>query len=192
MLLVVGLGNPPKKYSLSRHNIGYRCVEALAAETNVRISERAPNSLIGSGTIGGETIILAKPTTYMNESGVAVQSLLRNLRLNPEKLVVIYDDMDLPVGKIRIRPGGGGGGHNGIRSIIGHLGTSHFARIRFGIGRPRGVLDPIGHVLGAFTKTENMIVATAISNASAAIKTIAEEGIQIAMTRHNTNLAVPG
>ena len=192
MLLVVGLGNPPTKYSLSRHNIGYRCVEALATQNNLSISERTPNSLISSGTIGAEEIILAKPTTYMNESGVAIRSLLRKLRLSPEKLVVIYDDMDLPVGKIRIRPGGGAGGHNGIRSIISYLNTSHFTRIRFGIGRPQGVTDPIGHVLGDFTKTENMIVATAIDQVCAAIKSISKDGVQIAMTHHNANPTDPG
>lgn len=192
MLLVVGLGNPPTKYSLSRHNIGYRCVETLAIQNNLSISERTPNSLISPGTIGAEEIILAKPTTYMNESGVAIRSLLRKLRLSPEKLVVIYDDMDLPVGKIRIRPGGGAGGHNGIRSIISYLNTSHFTRIRFGIGRPQGVTDPIGHVLGDFTKTENTIVATAIDQVCAAIKSIAKDGVQIAMTHHNANPADPG
>jgi len=191
MLLVVGLGNPPTKYSLSRHNIGYRCIETLAAQNNLSISERTPNSLISSGTIGAEEIILAKPTTYMNESGIAIQSLLRKLRLSPEQLVVIYDDMDLPVGKIRIRPGGGAGGHNGIRSIISYLNTSHFTRIRFGIGRPQGSTDPIGHVLSDFTKIENTIVATTINQVCAAIKSIAKDGVQIAMTHHNTNPANP-
>ena len=148
--------------------------------------------MISSGTIGAEEIILAKPTTYMNESGVAIRSLLRKLRLSPEKLVVIYDDMDLPVGKIRIRPGGGAGGHNGIRSIISYLNTSHFTRIRFGIGRPQGVTDPIGHVLGDFTKTENMIVATAIDQVCAAIKSISKDGVQIAMTHHKATPADPG
>ena len=191
MLLVVGLGNPPKKYSRSRHNIGYRCVDSLAAQNHWSISDRGPNSLFVSGGIGTKQITLAKPTTYMNESGIAVRSLLRSLKLSPANLVVIYDDMDLPIGKIRIRPAGGAGGHNGIRSIIGSLNTPDFVRIRFGIGRPRGVLAPIGHVLSDFTANEEAIVATAVTRVCAAVTTIVEEGIQIAMTRNNTTDDVP-
>ena len=188
MLLVVGLGNPPKKYLRSRHNIGYRCVEALAAENNSAISSRVPNALTSSMTLDSNELVLANPTTYMNESGVAIRSLLAGLKLTPAELVVIYDDMDLPTGKIRIRPKGGTGGHNGIRSIIGNLNSSDFIRVRFGIGRPHGRVDPIAHVLGDFTKTEESLIETSIAQVCAAITSIANDGIDIAMTRHNANI----
>ena len=124
----------------------------------------------------------------MNESGVAIRSLLAGLKLTPAELVVIYDDMDLPTGKIRIRPKGGTGGHNGIRSIIGNLNSSDFIRVRFGIGRPHGRVDPIAHVLGDFTKTEESLIETSIAQVCAAITSIANDGIDIAMTRHNANI----
>tara|TARA_B100000029_G_scaffold306192_1_gene299085 strand:+ start:3845 stop:4423 length:579 start_codon:yes stop_codon:yes gene_type:complete len=187
MLLIVGLGNPPKKYLRSRHNIGYRCIESIAVQNGLTISTRVPNALIASGTIESTQLTLAKPTTYMNESGVAVRSLLRSLNLAPPDLVVIYDDMDLPTGKLRIRPKGGAGGHNGIRSIIGNINSADFVRIRLGVGRPHGRLDAISHVLGDFTNEEEALVETAITRASDAIISIATDGVDKAMTRHNTD-----
>jgi PTH1 family peptidyl-tRNA hydrolase len=158
----------------------------LAAQNNWSISDRIPNALIVSGTISGQQITIAKPTTYMNDSGIAVRSLLNTLHLTPTNLVVIYDDMDLPMGKIRIRPSGGAGGHNGIHSIINNISTPDFTRVRFGIGRPRGSVNPIGHVLGDFSTTEEATATTAIEQVCTAVTTIASEGIQIAMTRNNT------
>ena len=187
MLLIVGLGNPPKKYLRSRHNFGYRCIESIAVQNGLTISTRVPNALIASGTIESTQLTLAKPTTYMNESGVAVRSLLRSLNLAPPDLVVIYDDMDLPTGKLRIRPKGGAGGHNGIRSIIGNINSADFVRIRLGVGRPHGRLDAISHVLGDFTNEEEALVETAITRASDAIISIATDGVDKAMTRHNTD-----
>ena len=134
--LIVGLGNPGKLYVNNRHNVGFRCIDFFARKEGILLNQRRSRSRLGVGEVAGTRVILAKPRTFMNLSGQAVAPLLRYYQIQLQGLIVIYDDLDLPLGKIRIREHGGAGGHNGIKSIIGHLGRQDFARIRVPRGRP--------------------------------------------------------
>lgn len=181
--LIVGLGNPGRQYEETRHNVGFQTIDRLSQEAKIDLSRRRANAFYGQGSVAGGTVILAKPQTYMNDSGVAVRGLLSWFKLDPKALVVVYDDLDLPVGRIRLRPAGSAGGHNGVRSIIQQLGSDSFARVRIGIGRPRS--DGIDHVLGKFAPDERPIVADAIARASEAVTAIVADGLDAAMNRFN-------
>ena len=188
MKLIVGLGNPGKAYADNRHNVGFQCIDRLSAEHRVPVKERRlrlkPLKVVfGRGEVGGMPVVLAKPRTFMNLSGRAVAQLLRRFGVAPDDLIVIHDDMDLPLGKIRIRRGGSAGGHRGVASIIDSIGTEEFARVRIGIGRPDG--DEVSHVLGDFTAEEKDIVAEAVERAVEAIRCILSDGIETAMNRYN-------
>ncbi|MEP0761778.1 MAG: aminoacyl-tRNA hydrolase, partial [Chloroflexota bacterium] len=147
MFLVVGLGNPGREYTNTRHNIGFRCVDALAARHNLAFEDKKKSKAkIALGSIQGQRVLLAKPQTYMNLSGSAVQGLAAFYQIPPAQMMVIFDDLDLPVGTLRIRPKGGSGGHKGVTDIIQRLGTQGFSRIRVGIGRPDTPVDPASYV----------------------------------------------
>lgn len=152
MKLVIGLGNPGKKYDKTRHNIGFIALDYIAQHLGLSFNKTKFNSVYAEGNIGSEKIVLIKPQTFMNLSGESVQPWVDYYNLTEDDIVVIYDDMDLPVGKIRLRMKGGHGGHNGIKSIIQHLSTKEFNRIRVGVGRPYPQQSVISHVLSQFSK----------------------------------------
>ena len=185
MKLIVGLGNPGSKYENTRHNSGFLAVDDLANKLNVSVNRQAFNSLIGKLDHNGEKVILMKPQTYMNNSGLAVGKAVRYYHLDPQKdLIVVYDDLDLPVGKLRLREKGSAGGHNGIKSIISHLGTSEFNRIRIGIGSDkRG--DTIDYVLGTFAPEEKKLWLETIATAGDALKETLDSPFQKVMNKYN-------
>lgn len=184
--LVVGLGNPGRKYAGHRHNVGFQCLDRLAQTWGLSFNQRKHKAMLAQGEIAGLKVVLAKPQTFVNLSGEAVARLSRFYRLPPESILVIYDDLDLPVGKIRLRPEGGSGGHRGMKSIIEHLGTDGFPRLRVGIGRPTHG-DPADYVLSNFAPDERMAIEEACKRAVAAVELWVAKGIEAAMNRYNTN-----
>jgi len=183
--LVVGLGNPGERYENTRHNVGFWCIDRLGERHSIKINNRNRLALTGEGRIGDEDIVLAKPRTFVNESGQAVTSLMARYRASAADLLVVYDDMDLPAGKLRLRPDGGPGGHNGIKSIIGALGTQGFARLRVGVGRPGPGADQIEHVLGRANAEDQGLVDAAVDTAVEIIACYLSEGVEAAMNRYN-------
>jgi len=187
MILFLGLGNPEKKYQKSRHNLGFRVLDSLAKRLKIKIKAKRYKSLMGRGRIGKKRIVLAQPLTFMNNSGVAVASLVRRLKIPLKNLVVVCDDIDLPLGRIRIRRKGGSGGHKGLASINQHLKSNEFPRLRIGIGRPSQGMDPKKYVLQDFTKEENLLIKKAIDKAGEALIFLGEEGIIPAMNKYNVS-----
>lgn len=189
--LIVGLGNPGAKYDRTRHNIGFEIVEALAKSfPGVSLAENKRfQGIAGELRSGGERIILLKPTTYMNKSGQSVRAVLDWYKLAPEQVLVIYDDMDLPVGRLRMRLSGGAGGHNGMKSIISHLGTKAFPRLRVGIGATEKGGDRDGavvsHVLGRFAPEDRKIVDAVIPMSVDAIDLSLRKGVERSMNLYN-------
>ncbi len=185
--IIVGLGNPGPKYQFTRHNIGFLIVDHLAKEYRLpfTLGKKSFKSEIALGTIKNHKVLLLKPLTYMNRSGEAVVAVLNFYKNKPEDLLVIHDDLDLPLGKIRIVKKGGAGGHNGIRSIIASLGTREFPRLRVGIGRPQGGMKVEHYVLSNFTKEEMLLVNKIVEISTDAILTIIEDGIDKAMNQFN-------
>jgi PTH1 family peptidyl-tRNA hydrolase len=188
MKLIVGLGNPGASYAGNRHNVGFRCIDYLSRKHGIPVNKRrlrlkSLNALYGIGEIAGTPVVLARPRTYMNLSGTAVAQLVHRFDVPLSDLIVIYDDMDLPTGKIRLRPGGGAGGHNGAASIIASLGSGDFTRIRIGIGHPDG--DEVSYVLSNFAAAEKNAINEALSRAADAIGCILTEGLEAAMNRYN-------
>jgi PTH1 family peptidyl-tRNA hydrolase len=190
--LIVGLGNPGREYEHTRHNVGFRCVEALAAKYNLSFTARKAHAHIADGMIhlgaegiGDRHLMLAKPQTYMNLSGETVGALVSFYKLSLERLIVVSDDMDIPLGTLRLRIAGSAGGQNGLKSVISHLGTQQFARLRFGIGRPPGRMEGAAYVLGSFAKVDEILVDETITRAVKALETWLTDGIEIAMTRYN-------
>jgi PTH1 family peptidyl-tRNA hydrolase len=184
--LIIGLGNPGRKYAGNRHNVGFQCLDRLAEAWGLSFSRRKHKALIAQGEIAGLKVILAKPQTFMNLSGEAVERLARFYQAAPENILVIYDDLDLPVGKIRLRPEGGSGGHKGMKSIIEHLGTNGFPRLRVGIGRPSHG-DPVDYVLGGFTSDDQFAMDEAYERVVSAVELWLAEGIVVAMNKYNLN-----
>ncbi len=186
MKLIVGLGNPRKAYANNRHNVGFLSVNHLAKEMGITWERRRRVAILGRGEAGGQRVVLAKPRAFMNLSGEAVGFLIHRWKIDVRDLIVIYDDMDLPLGKIRIRERGGAGGHKGIESIILRLGTEDFPRIRVGIGRPEEAsADAVEYVLGDFTPEEREELEGSLSRVAEAVLCILEEGIATAMNRYN-------
>ena len=187
MFIIAGLGNPGTQYECSRHNIGFMVADRLALELGAGKFRRAPHclSLVAKGTIAGTDTLIVKPQSYMNNSGIAVARATRQYGAGPESLIVVYDDMDLEVGRIRIRAKGSAGGHKGMGSIIEHMGTENIARVRVGIGRPPPWEDSVHHVLDTFARDELPIISDAVINAVSAILCIVEDGIETAQTRFN-------
>jgi PTH1 family peptidyl-tRNA hydrolase len=183
--LIAGLGNPGKEHHKNRHNIGFMAVDRLAEENGIALSRVQSKAVLGSGHIAGKQVILAKPQMYMNRSGDSIGPLVQFYRIPLENVLVIYDELDLPFGALRLRAEGGSGGHNGMKSIINHLGQG-FPRLRLGIGRPPGRMEPADYVLRDFRGPEIEVADTLLDEATAAVETYLKEGIDLAMTRHNS------
>ncbi|MBM6616103.1 aminoacyl-tRNA hydrolase [Bacillus suaedaesalsae] len=162
MKLIIGLGNPGREYAQTRHNVGFIAIDELAHRHHIPLDKEKFKGVFGTGMINGEKIILLKPLTYMNLSGESVRPLMDYYDIDPEDIVVIYDDLDLPVGKVRLRAKGSAGGHNGMKSIIQHLGMQEFKRIRIGIDRPKNGMKVPDYVLGRFTQEEVPFVVESI------------------------------
>jgi PTH1 family peptidyl-tRNA hydrolase len=185
MRLIVGLGNPGDRYQHTRHNVGFRCIDLMAREWGISLSERRAKAVLGRGNHLGQDVVLAKPRTFMNNSGEGVAYLLTRFGAKPDDLVVVYDEMDLPLGRMRLRPNGSPAGHNGIRSIIGELGTPNFARIRVGIGHPDLRGAQVSHVLNRFSEEEAPEIARVVKQVAEAVDCLLEESITVAMNRFN-------
>jgi PTH1 family peptidyl-tRNA hydrolase len=192
MKLIVGLGNPGRRYAATRHNVGFRIVEALAARHGIDVNEERFGGRFGAGRIGDVEVAILEPQTWMNASGESVAEALRGLATvdPPRDLLVVYDDVDLPFGRIRIRASGGDGGHQGMRDVIAQLGREDLARLRFGIGRSGRGAGTTAHVLERFSPEEEEGLAEGIPAAAAAIETAVREGVAAAMNR--VNAAEPG
>jgi len=190
--LIVGLGNPGREYRDSRHNIGFSVVDALARHFGLNFSRLESDALLVKLTLADLRLYLAKPQTYMNNSGRSVGTLSRFYKIEPQHVLVISDDLDLPLGKIRLRPGGGSGGHKGLQSIIQHLGTDQFPRLRIGIGRPANAQDPADYVLQRFREIETAELEITLAESCDCILTFLQDGIDMAMNRYNTGSADNG
>lgn len=187
MYIIAGLGNPGKQYEGTRHNIGWQVIDALADKYSIRVLENKFKGLIGKGMINGEKVILVKPLTYMNLSGECIGEIVNYFKIDETcELVVIADDISLDVGAIRMRKKGSAGGHNGLKSIIAHLGHENFIRMKMGVGDKPAGYDMADYVLGHFNKDENEILSESIKNAVLAIETILSDGIDKSMNLYNT------
>jgi PTH1 family peptidyl-tRNA hydrolase len=184
-LLIVGLGNPGKKYAGNRHNVGFHCLNRLAEAYQLAFDGKRDKAELALGRVAGRRAVLAKPQTYVNESGQAVGAIARFFKVEPGDVWVLYDDLDLPQGTIRLRPRGSSGGHRGIESIIEHLGTREFPRVRVGIGRPPGKMEPKAYVLQDFDAAERKRMEEVYERVVAAVETAIREGIKEAMNRFN-------
>nr|AGF93494.1 aminoacyl-tRNA hydrolase [uncultured organism] len=185
LYLIVGLGNPGNKYTETRHNVGFRAISALSKAYNIEADWQKYEALLGRGRIAGENIILAQPLTYMNNSGRSVKKLKDNLRIRTENLIIIYDDLDLPTGVIRIKKDGSSGGHNGLKSIIDSLNTENFPRIKIGIDHPGEKEEVVDYVLGKFGPEEEKRVKEAIDNVVEVVKVIIKNNFREAMNIYN-------
>jgi PTH1 family peptidyl-tRNA hydrolase len=185
--LVVGLGNPGKEYAGTRHNVGFEVVEALAKRHDGRLKSSKERALVAEVRIDGHRIALAEPTTYMNLSGESVTQLVRRFGVDdPERLVVVQDELDLPTGTVRVKLGGGLAGHNGLRSIKAHLHTDAFIRVRIGVGKPPSKEHGADHVLKKVGKGDRELLAVAVEVATDAVEQIVSDGIEAAMNRVNS------
>lgn len=186
MFIIVGLGNPESKYAGTRHNIGFSAVTAIADAYGIAVDTKKHKALIGKGVIAGHKVILAMPQTYMNLSGESIRELVDFYKIDPaEELIVLYDDIALPTGKLRIRPKGSAGGHNGMKNIIAHIGGQEFPRVRIGVGeKPKG-WDLADYVLGRFPKDEEPAIREALQQAVKACEIIMNDGVDAAMNQFN-------
>ncbi len=186
LYLIVGLGNPGKEYENTRHNVGWRVIDELARRHGLKLDKKEKKSITASGVMNGKKVILAKPQTYMNLSGEAVRGLVDFYKIDTDHLLTISDDLDLPLGTLRLRKTGSAGGQNGLKSIIQHLGDNQdFSRVRFGIGRPPGKMNPKDYVLQGFKGDDAILVMEVVDRAVKAVETWLAEGIDLAMTKHN-------
>ncbi len=189
--LIVGLGNPGKEYEQTRHNVGFRVADELARRYGITYGKKERKAISGTGVIHGKKIVLTKPQTFMNLSGEAVRSLMDFYKVELPNILVVSDDLDIPLGTVRMRKSGGAGGQNGVKSVIQHLGTQEFSRLRFGIGRPPGKMQPRDYVLGVFQGDDAILAAQVIDRAADAVETWLADGIEMAMTRHNGSIDEP-
>lgn len=186
MKLIVGLGNPGIEYQFTPHNLGFLTIDRMADQMNAQVANRHCRAVTGKGRIGEEEIILAKPETFMNLSGLSVRELVEEYGLNPEKdLIVIYDELDLPFGSLRVRQRGSAAGHNGMKSVIGAMNTQEITRIRLGIGPDTPIRDGKSYVLRQLKKSELKAVDELLDNAAEAARVIVTEGVNAAMNRFN-------
>lgn len=184
--LVVGLGNPGSKYEWTRHNMGFLVVDELAERLSIPVQRLKFKALTNTAVLGGKSVLLMKPTTYMNLSGEAVGQAARFYKIPPERVLVISDDVALPQGKLRVRRSGSAGGHNGLKNIISHLGTDQFPRIKVGVGqKPSPDSDMVGWVLGTFTGQDRKVMEEAIGRAADAVTVLLQHGIDQAMASYN-------
>jgi PTH1 family peptidyl-tRNA hydrolase len=185
MKLIIGLGNPGSTYAGTRHNIGFMVAERLANEHGIALKKKGYQGIYGVGRVVGREATILQPQTYMNLSGVSVGSACKSLGVDPGDLIVIHDDIDLPFGVLKIRAGGGHGGHNGIRSIREVLGSGDFIRVKVGVGRPEAGGDVAGHVLKVFSAEERGKLDNVVDNSARAVETILRHGSPIAMNKFN-------
>lgn len=187
MKIIAGLGNPGSEYAATKHNVGFMLIDALADKLNVSASEwqEKNDALIAKVRIGTESVLLVKPLTYMNESGRAIAPLMNFYKLAATDLIVVHDDMDIPTGTIRLRKKGSAGGHNGIKSILAHVGDENFSRVRIGIGRPLPKWTVVNHVLAPFTAEDAPKIKAAIEYLLPAVECIVTDGIDVAMNKFN-------
>jgi peptidyl-tRNA hydrolase, PTH1 family len=192
--LIVGLGNPGAKYDRTRHNIGFAAIEALAKSWQISIADNSKfKGIFGEGVgVNGDKIRLLKPTTYMNRSGEAIQAVINWYKISPESVLVIYDDMDLPFGKLRMRLSGSAGGHNGMKSTIAHLNTQNFPRLRIGIGKPANDpdADSVSHVLGKFSPAETQVMSEVLNLVLNSVELSLKQGVAKAMSLYNNRNAI--
>lgn len=182
---IVGLGNPGPKYAATRHNVGFMVIDALSQAWGIPLTKEKHQSMLGEGVVDGQKVLLIKPLTYMNLSGEAVGAVFRWYKLPLEELLVVCDDLDLPLGALRFRLKGGAGGHNGMKSLIQHLGTESFKRLRIGIGRPPGEMDVVRYVLEPFSAQESRVVQEAIQTATEALTAWMKLSFDQVMSRYN-------
>lgn len=187
MRLIVGLGNPGPAFARNRHNIGFLCVSGFARAHGLSFSRRLAHSRVALGEVEGIPVAIARPGTFMNQSGQAVGVLMRRFGVLPGDLIVVHDDLDLPLGRIRLRPRGGSGGHRGIESIVATLGSQDFSRVRVGIDRPedRDREETVSWVLGDFTEAERDILKETVARVGQALLCLLTEGVEMAMNRYN-------
>lgn len=189
MYIIIGLGNPTREYQATRHNIGFDVITRIAEDHRIGLDTKKHKAICGKGMIGSEKVILAQPQTFMNLSGESVRELIDFYKVTNEEIIVIYDDISLEVGQLRIRTKGSAGGHNGIKSIIAHLGTDEFCRIKVGVGDKPKNWDLADYVLARFPKEEEPTVREAMARASKACEMILNEGTQVAMNVYNKKVA---
>ncbi|HVW87506.1 MAG TPA: aminoacyl-tRNA hydrolase [Bryobacteraceae bacterium] len=185
MFLVAGLGNPGEQYASTPHNMGFLVVDRLAARHAIRVTRKECQALVGQGAIGGKPVLLVKPQTYMNLSGVAVKPLLQKHEIPPSELIAIYDELDLPWGSLRIRPKGSAAGHNGAKDLIAKLGTQDFPRIRLGVHPGHPLSSGADYLLSRFSRQQNETLDAFIDLAADAAESIIAEGVEMSMTRFN-------
>lgn len=186
MYLIAGLGNPTREYAGTRHNIGYDTITRLCDDYRISLDMKKHKGLCGKGIIEGEKVLLIQPLTYMNLSGDCIKEAADFYKIDPAHIIVVYDDISLPVGKLRVRAKGSAGGHNGMKSIIARLGTEEFARVRIGIGEKPAGWDLADYVLGRFKTDELPLMREAVGNAAKACGMIIKDGIETAMNRSNS------
>lgn len=185
MYIIIGLGNPDQKYAATRHNIGFDAITQISDDYDIPLDFKKHKALCGKGYIGGEKVVLAMPLTYMNLSGESVRELVDFYKVSNEEIIVIYDDISLDVGQLRLRGKGSAGGHNGIKNIISHLGTEEFPRIKIGVGDKPKDWDLADYVLSRFPKEEEPVIRDALKRASEAVKSIITDGMTAAMNIYN-------
>lgn len=185
MYAVIGLGNPGLKYRGTRHNVGFDAIDALAKRNNISISKIKHKAIYGETNINGEKVLFIKPQTYMNNSGMTVLDVQKFYKIPIENIIVIYDDIDIDVGSLRIRKKGSGGSHNGMRSIIYHLQNDNFPRVRIGVGRPKNNEDLADYVLNKFSKDDRIVIDEIIDDVALSVEEIIKSGIDKAMNLYN-------
>jgi PTH1 family peptidyl-tRNA hydrolase len=184
--IIVGLGNPGREYTRNRHNVGYQIVNLLAKSHGLSFDRRQAKARLAQGTIVGQRVVLVKPRVFMNESGGPVARVARFYKVQPADMLVIFDDLDLPIGRTRLRPHGGTGGHKGMASVIKHLGNGDFPRLRVGIDRPPGKMDPASYVLQNFSAEQEEMMVKVRERAVVAVETWLAQGIGAAMNEFNS------
>lgn len=189
--LIVGLGNPGREYKDNRHNVGFMLIDRLSVRLNARLSRVQARALVGTVNYEGNKLIFAKPQTYMNLSGQSIQGLAHFYKVPLENMLVAHDDLDLPFGAIRIRPGGGPGGQKGVASTIERMGSKDFRRLRIGIGRPPGRMDPAAYVIQDFPKSDQTMLSEILERAADATLTFVTEGLNAAMNKFNGEKQTP-
>lgn len=189
--LIVGLGNPGRAHLYNRHNVGFMVADRLATHHGIELKRVQNKAIVGSGRIADRPVIVAKPQTFMNLSGEAIGPLVNYYKIPQRNILVVYDELDIPFAVIRLREKGGAGGHNGMRSLIQHLGND-FARMRMGIGRPPGRMDPAAFVLQDFGREELPLLSEMLSTAVEAVESFVRHGIDLTMSRFNGSIVAPG
>lgn len=185
MYLIAGLGNPTKEYEKTRHNVGFDTIDILADKHGIAVTEKKHKALCGRGIIGNEKVLLLKPQTFMNVSGESIRDAVDFYKIDPAHMIIIYDDISLEEGQLRIRTKGSAGGHNGVKSIIAHLGSQEFLRIKIGVGAKPDRMDLASYVLSRFSQTEQVVMEDAFRDAADAAEMMLTDGAAAAMNRYN-------